>query len=208
MYTPCKPSQRCVAGYSLVFKVTIDMNITYIFTIYSLKYRISFGSGSHKMWVIIRQLYFYFPKWSVGCVITTWTDFLYGFRLQLRLRSDKEADIMPCRWGRKVVGIGLLGVAENWHWPTLQICRRVLTYFAAEQFLFLFYFLAQGKGIFLINRLSQLKKWSKDTRGTPWVTTNLENAHFISASMSIAGMLVVFWAKKSFLLFDCMKVEP
>lgn len=29
---------------------------------------------------------------------------------------------------------------------------------------------AQGKGIFLINKLSQIKKWSRDSRTSTWVT--------------------------------------
>lgn len=32
---------------------------------------------------------------------------------------------------------------------------------------------AQGKGIFLINKLSQIKKWSRDSRTSTWVTTVL-----------------------------------
>ncbi|XP_068761499.1 polyglutamylase complex subunit TTLL1-like isoform X1 [Montipora capricornis] len=39
---------------------------------------------------------------------------------------------------------------------------------------------SQGKGIFLINRLSQLKKWSKDSRGTPLVHPGGKDAYVIS----------------------------
>ena len=46
----------------------------------------------------------------------------------------------------------------------LQLLLRLLT---LGEDVSVFYFSAQGKGIFLINRLSQLKKWSKDSRGTP-----------------------------------------
>ncbi|XP_027038138.1 polyglutamylase complex subunit TTLL1-like isoform X3 [Pocillopora verrucosa] len=39
---------------------------------------------------------------------------------------------------------------------------------------------SQGKGIFLINRLSQLKKWSKDSRGTLLVHPSGKDAYVIS----------------------------
>ncbi|KXJ10393.1 probable tubulin polyglutamylase TTLL1 [Exaiptasia diaphana] len=39
---------------------------------------------------------------------------------------------------------------------------------------------SQGKGIFLINRLSQLKKWSKDSKGTPLMHVTGRDAYMIS----------------------------
>ena len=34
--------------------------------------------------------------------------------------------------------------------------------------------LAQGKGIFLINKMSQIKKWSRDDKSVPTGSSNIE----------------------------------
>ena len=40
---------------------------------------------------------------------------------------------------------------------------------------------AQGKGIFLVNKLSQIKKWSRDSKTSWFVTRPTKEAYVISA---------------------------
>lgn len=52
--------------------------------------------------------------------------------------------------------------------------------------------IAQGVGIFLINKLSQIKKWSKDTKGNPLVyCINVRESKFINPVISLNAYVLI-----------------